>query len=83
MIRQDSTRIAAKRRAVLDHRKKQFEAARFQEVGYANRLNFYEVPPTGDVTLEEFEGWGVDRLRGMSSQFHWIHGAGREANCGL
>lgn len=26
----------------------------------------YEVPPTDDVTLEEFETWAVDRLRGSN-----------------
>jgi len=32
---------------------------------YPHRLNFYTVPPTADITLEQFEQWAIDRLRGM------------------
>lgn len=66
MIRQDPTRIAPKRRAVLDHRKKQFASAQYQEQTYPHRLNFYTLPPTADITLEQFEQWAIDRLRGLS-----------------
>ena len=31
---------------------------------YPNRLNFYNKPPTLEVTIDEFEGWAIDRLRG-------------------
>ncbi|GAA5963393.1 hypothetical protein JCM3765_003053 [Sporobolomyces pararoseus] len=30
---------------------------------YPHRLNFYESPPTEEITLEEFEVWAIDRLR--------------------
>ncbi|CAO1614657.1 unnamed protein product [Sympodiomycopsis kandeliae] len=30
---------------------------------YPHRLNFYNKPPTVEVTIDEFEGWAIDRLR--------------------
>lgn len=30
---------------------------------YPYRLNFYTRPPLEEVTIEEFEGWALDRLR--------------------
>lgn len=30
---------------------------------YPFRLNMYSVPPVQDITVEEFEGWALDRLR--------------------
>jgi len=27
------------------------------------KLNFYELPPQGEITLEEFETWAIDRLK--------------------
>ncbi|KAJ9134658.1 DNA primase large subunit [Pleurostoma richardsiae] len=63
MIRQDFNRIDAKRRNVLDHRKKQFADPAYKETQYPHRLNFYSTPPTADITLEQFEQWAIDRLR--------------------
>jgi len=63
MNRQTFTRHDPKRRAVIDHRKKQFAEPTFQENTYPFRLNFYSVPPTADITLEQFEQWAIDRLR--------------------
>jgi len=63
MIRQDFNRIDAKRRNVVDHRKKQFAEASYKEPQYPHRLNFYATPPTADITLEQFEQWAIDRLR--------------------
>ncbi|KAK3327469.1 eukaryotic and archaeal DNA primase, large subunit-domain-containing protein [Cercophora scortea] len=63
MIRQDFNRIDAKRRNVVDHRKKQFADPSFKETQYPHRLNFYATPPTADITLEQFEQWAIDRLR--------------------
>lgn len=63
-------RIDAKRRTVLDPRKKQFAKAQWQEQAYDYRMNFYTLPPTGDVSLEQFEEWGIARLKGTSRQFH-------------
>ncbi|CAG8971365.1 hypothetical protein HYALB_00006914 [Hymenoscyphus albidus] len=52
-----------KRRTTLDHRKKQFSTPTYAPVEYKHRLNFYATPPTADITLEQFEQWGIDRLR--------------------
>ncbi|EMG47025.1 PRI2 DNA primase large subunit [Candida maltosa Xu316] len=30
---------------------------------YASRLSFYDLPPTQEITLEEFESWAIDRLK--------------------
>ncbi|POS88316.1 DNA primase, partial [Erysiphe pulchra] len=66
MIRQDFSRIDSKRRAKLSYRKKPLEAPKFQTLSYSHRLNFYIIPPTGDITLEQFEQWAIDRLRVLS-----------------
>lgn len=63
MIRQDFHRIDPKRRTTLDHKKKQFATPIFKQQDYPHRLNFYEVPPTAEITLEEFEQWAIDRLK--------------------
>lgn len=65
MIRQDFNRIDAKRRTTIHHGKKQFATPTYKEQEYKHRLNFYNVPPTADITLEQFEQWAIDRLRGM------------------
>lgn len=62
MFRQDYNRIDAKRRHV-DHRKRQFVDSGYKETTYPHRLNFYAMPPTADITLEQFEQWAIDRLR--------------------
>lgn len=72
MIRQDFSRVDAKRRATLDHRQKQFATPSYKELTYPNRLNFYSEPPTADITLEQFEQWAIDRLRGMARSFPTI-----------
>jgi len=64
MIRQDFSRIDSKRRARIDHKKKNFAKPDFEETGYPHRLNFYQVPPTAEITLEQFEQWAIDRLKG-------------------
>lgn len=63
MLRSDYNRVDPKRRAVVDHRKKQFAEAAYKDAAYEHRLNFYAVPPTADITLEQFEQWAIDRLR--------------------
>lgn len=55
-------RIDAKKRAVAP-KKRLFGDAKFVEQDYPHRLNFYAIPPTGDVTLEEFEEWAIARLK--------------------
>ncbi|KAK7749598.1 DNA primase subunit pri2 [Cytospora paraplurivora] len=62
MFRQDFNRIPAKKRHV-DHRKQQFVDRVYEDQQYPHRLNFYAVPPTADITLEQFEQWAIDRLR--------------------
>ena len=62
MIRSDLQRLDAKRRQVND-RKKQFAAAAYKQHDYPHRLNFYEIPPTAEISLEDFEKWAIDRLR--------------------
>ncbi|KAI5476874.1 hypothetical protein MNV49_007110 [Pseudohyphozyma bogoriensis] len=39
------------------------QVARHSRSKFPHRLNFYTVPPTDEITLEEFEGWAIDRLR--------------------
>lgn len=64
MLRQDYNRVDAKRRNTVDHRKKQFADPTYKEATYPHRLNFYTDAPTADITLEQFEQWAIDRLRG-------------------
>ncbi|KAH0493595.1 hypothetical protein TgHK011_000256 [Trichoderma gracile] len=63
MMRQDPNRIDAKRRSVVDYRKKQFATPQIKDTQYPHRLNFYADAPTADITLEQFEQWAIDRLR--------------------
>jgi DNA primase large subunit len=65
MIQQPRNRIDPKRRAGLDYKKKQFASPTFTQQDYAHRLNFYELPPTTEITLEQFEQWAIDRLRSI------------------
>lgn len=30
---------------------------------YTSRLSFYDLPPTQEITLEQFETWAIDRLK--------------------
>lgn len=65
MLRQQHhDRFDPKRRNVVDHRKKQFTSPQYKDAEYPNRLNFYTDAPTADITLEQFEQWAIDRLRG-------------------
>jgi hypothetical protein len=66
MIRQDFQKIDPKRRATLDHKKKQFASPVYKQQDYPHRLNFYDIPPTAEITLEQFEQWAIDRLKGMN-----------------
>ena len=64
MIRHDYSRVDSKRRANIDHKKKQFATAEYQQQNYEHRLNFYVLPPTAEITLDEFETWAINRLKG-------------------
>ncbi|PSN70204.1 DNA primase, large subunit [Corynespora cassiicola Philippines] len=66
MIRHDYSRVDPKRRANIDHKKRQFAKAEFQQQHYDHRLNFYTLPPTAEITLEEFEVWAINRLKVLS-----------------
>lgn len=63
MIRQDFNRIDPKRRNKIDHKKKQFTSPLYEQQEYPHRLNLYDLPPTAEISLEQFEGWAIDRLR--------------------
>lgn len=67
MIRSGTYKNELKRQR-LDHKKKQFAAAAYAEQDYPTRLNFYENPPTAEISLEDFEKWAIDRLRSMGLQ---------------
>jgi DNA primase large subunit len=62
MIRADVQRNGIKRPR-LDHKKQQFASAPYKDQDYPFRLNFYEIPPTAEISLEDFEKWAIDRLR--------------------
>ena len=64
MIRSQHARIDPKRRSALDPKKRQFAEPAFQPQDYTHRLNFYSLPPTAEITLEEFEEWAISRLKG-------------------
>lgn len=63
MFSSNYNRVDPKRRANLDHRTKQFADPTYANTTYPHRVNFYAVPPTADITLEQFEQWAIDRLR--------------------
>ncbi|CAF9903258.1 MAG: hypothetical protein HETSPECPRED_000181 [Heterodermia speciosa] len=63
MIKQEFNRIDPKRRNIVAHKKKQFAESAYEKQEYPHRLNLYELPPTADITLEDFEKWAIDRLR--------------------
>lgn len=58
-----ASRIDAKKRAVLDPRKQQFVKSTWADQEYQHRMNFYTIPPTEDIALEDFEEWGIARLK--------------------
>jgi DNA primase large subunit len=65
MISARNTAFSAKRR--IDPRKAQFaKQPEYQIQEYANRLNFYLLPPTAEVSLEQFEEWAISRLKVLS-----------------
>jgi len=64
MIRSEYARIDPKRRNALDHKKKLFAQPEWQQQEYNHRLNFYAVPPTAEISLEQFEEWAINRLKG-------------------
>ena len=63
MLTHDRNRIDAKRRSTLNHKKQQFAEPALKAHDYPHRLSLYEVPPTAEITLEQFEQWAIDRLR--------------------
>lgn len=69
MIRHDYSRVDPKRRANIDPKKRQFAKAEFAQQYYDHRLNFYTLPPTAEITLEEFETWAINRLKGVLVEF--------------
>ncbi|RPA95167.1 DNA primase, large subunit [Choiromyces venosus 120613-1] len=60
MFRQESV----KRVRAIDSKKHWASTgAEFNPIDYTHRLNFYNTPPTTEITLDEFEQWAIDRLR--------------------
>jgi DNA primase large subunit len=70
MIRSDYNRVEAKKRALPDHKRRQFAEPQFKKHDYQHRLNFYVLPPTAQITLEEFEEWAIMRLKGNHYLIH-------------
>lgn len=64
MQRSDYSRVDSRKKAHISHKKIQFAQAEYLSHDYQHRLNFYELPPTQNVTLEEFELWAIARLKG-------------------
>jgi hypothetical protein len=71
MLRTESRFDPKKKR--VDHKKTQFVAAQYQENNYSHRLSFYDVPPTQEISLEEFETWAIDRLRSKYVHLSFQH----------
>lgn len=44
------------------------EVTRHASRKFPHRLNFYTAPPLEEITLEDFETWAIDRLRGASAR---------------
>ncbi|KAH0559918.1 hypothetical protein GP486_003565 [Trichoglossum hirsutum] len=63
MFRQEAPRIDSKRRSQINPKQKQFATPTNKPIKYEHRLNFYDSPPTSEITLEQFEQWAIDRLR--------------------
>lgn len=63
MIRTGAKSDSKKKR--VDHKKTQFAKANYRENDYPYKLSLYDVPPTSEISLEEFETWAIDRLRSM------------------
>lgn len=65
MIRTQAPRVPPSKKQQIDYKKRQFAHATWQTAEYGHRMSFYTLPPTAEVTLEEFELWGLARLKGM------------------
>lgn len=55
------------KRNKIDHKKTQFAKANYKQNDYPHRLSLYDIPPTSEISLEQFETWAIDRLRGILS----------------
>ena len=68
MFRQTKRRLATRRNfhsagsEPLDESTSE-EERKFYDSIYATKLHFYEYPPRGEITLEQFETWAIDRLK--------------------
>lgn len=51
------------KRNKINHKKTQFAQANYKENEYPHRLSLYDIPPTSEISLEQFETWAIDRLR--------------------
>lgn len=74
MFRQNRKRISSRRHFTDDDSGSQFimgqpgsEAEkRLYDRIYESKLSFYELPPQGEITLDQFEIWAIDRLKVLS-----------------
>lgn len=76
-------RIDAKRRSTFDHKRKQFATPSYKAIEYPHRLNFYTIPPTAEITLEQFEQWAIDRIRSEFQTLNPQNPPPREGSSGL
>jgi len=52
---------------------KQFVKAEYEDQVYTHRMNFYTIPPTEDISLEDFERWSIARLKSTSFLSSFIY----------
>lgn len=67
------------KRNKIDHKKTQFAKANYKQNDYPHRLSLYDIPPTSEISLEQFETWAIDRLRGMLSGLSAQDGTNRHS----
>lgn len=65
-----AAQVAVKRRADINYKRKQFAEAAYVQQEYKSRLNFYNLPPTAEITLNQFEEGAINRLKGWSRCLH-------------
>ncbi|AGO10508.1 AaceriABR056Cp [[Ashbya] aceris (nom. inval.)] len=69
MFRQSKRRVAQRRHGdgedgatILAGLSAEEEHARYEQL-YPAKLSFYPLPPVGEITLDQFETWAIDRLK--------------------
>ncbi|GCE99280.1 DNA primase subunit pri2 [Zygosaccharomyces mellis] len=71
MFRQNKKRISSRRhfsnensgsQFIMGQRGSEAEKRLYDKI-YESKLSFYELPPQGEITLDQFEIWAIDRLK--------------------